>query len=136
MPCWPAMKFALFSHFEKWVLNFNLMSFLNDFSYKFLLGLICRFFEALSNAHKFFVKIMTGFLEDDKNWASTFCFGHGYGQVNSYYDLNCSSAMATPASMGHCNDLYGLKRYFVRLCHLTLRAILWQLPWKQGRIQG
>ena len=35
-------------------------------------------------------------------------------------------AMATPASMGHCNDLYGLKRYFVRPCHLTLCAILCQ----------
>ena len=53
-------------------------------------------------------------------------FAINYGQVNSYYDLNCSSAMATPASMGHSNDLYGLKRYFVRLCHLTLCAILCQ----------
>ena len=35
-------------------------------------------------------------------------------------------AMATPASMGHCNDLYGFKRYFVRPCHLTLCAILCQ----------
>ena len=42
-------------------------------------------------------------------------------------------AMATPASMGHCNDLYGLKRYFVRLCHLTFCAILCQFLYLETR---
>ena len=61
-------------------------------------------------------------------------FAINYGQVNSYYDLNCSSAMATPASMGHSNDLYGLKRYFVRLCHLTLCEILCQFLYLDTRL--